>query len=310
MKTMFLGRFAASFCVLQLGQAFRQQGTYFQRHIGTNNQINELRRKRWPIRGRLTSSMSAETALYTLQTFSAASITSDINPLSVVVLYGSGVLASLSPCAMSMLPFTIAYLSSESREGKKYEDGGTLVLLSLLYAAGLAGMLAVLGLVATLAGQVWGSLFASSRILPLGAAAFATWSGLSLLGFVELYIPSVDPDGFTPSTPAASTFIRGSRALAFGATSALVSSPCSSPVLASLLGFVASSGDTVLGLFLLASFTAGYVTPVVAAGTFGATATSNAAMKADGIGDVSSQVLASFLIAYGVYSGLDAAFQL
>ena len=275
--------------------------------------------------------MSAETALYSLQTFSAASITSDISPLSVVVLYGtclnriifkalnsqrfcvvlgSGVLASLSPCAMSMLPLTVAYLSSESREGKKYEDGGTLVFLSLLYAAGLAGMLAVLGLAATLAGQVWGSLFASSRVLPLGAAAFATWSGLSLLGLVELYIPSVDPDEFTPSTPAASTFIRGSRALAFGAASALVSSPCSSPVLASLLGFVASSGDTVLGLFLLASFTAGYVTPVVAAGIFGATATSNAAMNADGIGEVSSQVLASLLIAYGVYSGLDAAFQI
>ena len=45
-----------------------------------------------------------------------------------------------------------------------------------------------------------------------------------------------------------------------GLTFALAASPCSTPVLATLLAYVASKGDLVQGGSLLLSYTSGYVT--------------------------------------------------
>jgi cytochrome c-type biogenesis protein len=56
---------------------------------------------------------------------------------------------------------------------------------------------------------------------------------------------------------------RYKRGLAF----ALAASPCSTPVLATLLGYVASSGDPVTGGALLLTYTSGYVAPLLAAAT-------------------------------------------
>ena len=44
---------------------------------------------------------------------------------------------------------------------------------------------------------------------------------------------------------------------------ALAASPCSTPVLATLLGYVASSGDPVTGGALLLTYTSGYVAPLL-----------------------------------------------
>ena len=34
--------------------------------------------------------------------------------LSVAIIYGAGLLSALSPCGMSLLPFTVGYLSTEA----------------------------------------------------------------------------------------------------------------------------------------------------------------------------------------------------
>jgi hypothetical protein len=39
----------------------------------------------------------------------------EISPLSVAIIYGAGLLSALSPCGMSLLPFTVGYLSTEAR---------------------------------------------------------------------------------------------------------------------------------------------------------------------------------------------------
>ena len=114
-------------------------------------------------------------------------------------------------------------------------------------------------------------------------------------------------------TPAIGLGIaKSGRAFAFGASSALVSSPCSSPVLASLLGFVASSAttDMSLSLGLLFAYTAGYTTPVVGAAALGTAVCLPSDVEEDtGVAvfsEYTSPVLAAFLIAYGAYSTLDA----
>jgi cytochrome c-type biogenesis protein len=48
----------------------------------------------------------------------------------------------------------------------------------------------------------------------------------------------------------------------------VVASPCSTPVLATLLAWIATTQDLILGGVLLLFYTAGYVAPLILAGTF------------------------------------------
>ena len=60
----------------------------------------------------------------------------------------------------------------------------------------------------------------------------------------------------------------GVRSYLLGVTFGLVASPCSTPVLATLLAWVASTGNIGLGAGFLLAYTAGYVAPLILAGTF------------------------------------------
>jgi hypothetical protein len=48
-----------------------------------------------------------------------------------------------------------------------------------------------------------------------------------------------------------------------GGSSALVASPCATPILTSILDFVANSSNPLLGAFLLLFYTLGYSTPLL-----------------------------------------------
>jgi cytochrome c-type biogenesis protein len=61
---------------------------------------------------------------------------------------------------------------------------------------------------------------------------------------------------------------KGLRTYLIGLTFGLVASPCSTPVLATLLAWLANTQDPVLGAVLLLAYAAGYVFPLVIAGTF------------------------------------------
>jgi cytochrome c-type biogenesis protein len=53
------------------------------------------------------------------------------------------------------------------------------------------------------------------------------------------------------------------RTFLLGGSSALVASPCATPVLTSILAFVANSSDPLLGAALLLFYTLGYSTPLL-----------------------------------------------
>lgn len=53
-----------------------------------------------------------------------------------------------------------------------------------------------------------------------------------------------------------------------GMVFALAASPCSTPVLATLLAYVSTTGDPVQGGSLLLAYTSGYVAPLMVAASF------------------------------------------
>lgn len=74
-------------------------------------------------RGRsLRASVDVGLALYDLQIWAKGLVDTQLThltPVSGAVLYGAGLLTSLSPCALSLVPLTMAYLTDDGTDSAK-----------------------------------------------------------------------------------------------------------------------------------------------------------------------------------------------
>jgi len=196
---------------------------------------------------------------------------------SVPIMYGAGLLTAFSPCVWGLLPLTISYISTAAgeRQDKK------IMLPTLSFALGLASVFCSLGLIAaSVGGAVYGNSGNTNIVLPIFSNAICCIMGFQLLDLIDIPIPLLNPspvaksqssdepiliDGsgkILASTKDGSSKTQGEQGSLFrtfllGGSSALVASPCATPVLASILAFVASSSNPVLGGFLLLFYTLG-----------------------------------------------------
>lgn len=199
-----------------------------------------------------------QTGLYQLEHFADALVSTQLTHLSIVslgVIFLAGLLTSLTPCMLSMMPITIGYIGG-------YEAKGRLqaAAQSTWFALGLATTLAALGIVAAVAGQIYGQVGIG---LPILVSVIAILMGLNLLEALPLPLPNWGGmEWISKDLP------EGVRSYLIGLTFGLVASPCSTPVLATLLAWVSTTKDPILGSMLLLSYTAGYVAPLILAGTF------------------------------------------
>ncbi|HEX9107572.1 MAG TPA: cytochrome c biogenesis protein CcdA [Longimicrobiales bacterium] len=183
------------------------------------------------------------------------------NPLvATPLLFLSGVATSLSPCIYPLIPVTagiVGGLSASTPELRRPRP----VVLTLAYAVGLAAVYATLGLVAGLSGSIFGSV-SSSWWASLIVANLLLVAGLAALEVLPVVLPA------RLSTWAAGLGHGRSAggALLLGAGSGLVVAPCSAPVMAAVLTWVATTHSAALGFLYLFAFSLGMCAVLVAVG--------------------------------------------
>ena len=141
--------------------------------------------------------------------------------LTLGLVFVGGLLTSLGPCSLSLLPVTLAYLAGFDNDIQRPWRR------SLSFCAGISASLVLLGLVSGGLGRIYGQV---PGLVPTLVALLAVLMGLNLLGLLPLQLPSgPDPERWRQRVPAALAPL--AAGLAFG----LAASPCTTPVLAVLL---------------------------------------------------------------------------
>lgn len=205
--------------------------------------------------------MDLQLQLYRLEQFANNLVSHQLEQISLVsigIIFLAGLLTSLSPCMLSMLPITIGYMGGYGAKSK-----AQAALQSTWFTLGLATTLAALGIIAAGLGKIYGQVGFG---LPVIVSMVAILMGLNLLEIMPLRLPSWGgTEWISPNLPD------GVRSYLLGLSFGIVASPCSTPVLATLLAWVAKTGNLGLGGVLLLTYAIGYATPLIIAGTFTAT---------------------------------------
>ncbi len=172
------------------------------------------------------------------------------NPIVLIVLaFLGGLLASISPCILGMLPVNLSYIGTLKIKSRwdAFVQAGLFVL----------GAVTVLSLVGFFASLIGGFTISYKGHLNLAVGLIMTLMGLWLMGIINIPLPTTN----IPLPKSAGSY-------GVGFTFALVSSPCASPVLFAVLTAAAASGSQALGMLTMISYALGYTMLIFLASLF------------------------------------------
>ncbi len=182
------------------------------------------------------------------------------NPLlALVILFGAGLVTSLTPCVYPMIPITASVLAGSAESGATRSK---VVGLTFTYALGLALLYAMLGLLAGLTGSLFGTVSANPWVR-LAIGNLLLLFGLAMLDVIPVRVPQrlMQWAGTTKGGSYPSVFV-------LGAASGVVAAPCGAPAFAVVLTWVAATQAGARGFLYLFVFSSGMTALLVAVGLF------------------------------------------
>ncbi len=176
------------------------------------------------------------------------------SPVSYIFAFLGGVMVSFTPCVYPLVPISVGYIGARSDSRLKG------FLLSLIYVSGIALTYSLLGLAASLTGKIFGDI-SSHPITYLSVGLIMVVFGISMFDFINIHL-GVRSD-FLYSKKKGYFSI-----LLLGITSGFIVSPCLTPVLGSILSYLATKKNILYGMSLLAVFAYGMGLVLILSGTF------------------------------------------
>jgi cytochrome c-type biogenesis protein len=162
---------------------------------------------------------------------------------------GGGLLASISPCILAMLPVNLSYIGTlnvKSRRQAFWNATG--------FVLGVVTILSIFGLFSSVAGAV---MVDWRGYINLAVGVLIVLMGLSISGLFYLPLPQAQ----ISLPPFAGTY-------GVGLTFALISSPCASPVLFAVLAAAAATGSPVWSVLTMIAYALGYTAVIFATSLF------------------------------------------
>ncbi len=179
-----------------------------------------------------------------------------VNSLSYIGALVGGILVSFSPCVYPLIPITLGFIGVG--DGSSRLRG---LFLSSIYVFGIAITYSVLGLFASLTGEIFGQI-SSHPVSYLVVGLVCILFGLSVLEVFDLPLPKIFIKTNTKRGNFWSVFI-------LGLVSGLIVGPCTVPVLGAILVYVAKQHNIIYGTSLLFTFAYAQGLVLILAGTFG-----------------------------------------
>ncbi|OFX24651.1 MAG: cytochrome C biogenesis protein [Anaeromyxobacter sp. RBG_16_69_14] len=162
------------------------------------------------------------------------------------VAFAGGVLTSLTPCVYPLIPVTVSIFGAKESGSRAHA-----MALSGLYVLGIAVTYSALGASAALTGRAFGTVMQNPMVLGLVVAVFLAMAA-SMFGAFELQLPA--------SLQAKLSSVGGAGyagSFAMGLVAGLIAAPCTGPVLAAALAFVATKGSVAFGVGIMFAYALG-----------------------------------------------------
>lgn len=180
-----------------------------------------------------------------VQIFSSYSQSSFFPLFMLIGSFLAGVLASLAPCSLGVLPLIIGYVGGYSKESNK-----KLFIQMLSFSLGLSSVLSIIGVICALTGSAFTSI-ATPKVLLLFASVIIIL-GLNLVGALDIQFPALVKR--MPQNKTGGLFV---FPFIVGVFFALAASPCASPLLASIMAVAAISNSIIFSIALFFMFAFG-----------------------------------------------------
>ena len=166
---------------------------------------------------------------------------------SIYLLFGAsllgGLISSISPCSLSMLPLIIGYIGGYSDE-KPLKT----LLQMIIFVIGSGVVFAIIGGICAFTGK----LFVGNPYFTLIVASVILIMGLKILDIIDFDLPVVIKE--IPQNKLNSSFL---YPFLLGVIFALIGTPCSTPILAAIMGFASISANITQAVIMLFLFSLG-----------------------------------------------------
>lgn len=180
------------------------------------------------------------------------------NEGSLPLLFGlsllGGIIASVTPCSLAMLPIIIGYVGGYSNNTPLK----TLVQM-LSFVFGTAVVFTIIGIICAITGKVFVAF--AGGYFGIIIAGIILIMGLKLTNILDFEIPVIIKQ--MPQNNGTNTFV---YPIMLGAVFALAGTPCSTPILAGIMGFASLSANITQAVIMLFLFSIGQGVILILAG--------------------------------------------